>query len=1314
MTERWKPTRAGILNVWRYFDEVFTFHDGRLLLRGPNGSGKSKALELLLPFLFDANLQASRLSTFGQGARSMHWNLMGQGAAGSTRVGFVWLELAQGDDEDAPHVTIGARLQASRSETRPKVDYFLADGRVGLDIELTEDQIPRTVAALREHLVGRGTVFATAGEYRTAVRQTLFPTMTPDRYDTLVQALLQLRRPKLSEHLDPGALSSILSSALPPVDAGQIQELAEGFERLDQQRAHLTGLDAEVTAARALLEQARTYGRVVLRDRARSVIAATTRFDATSRDLRLGAERLVVAREEAATARTAHEEAGRRLEAIVGDRETLARSEDYRSGEQLEELRRRVAEAERLAGQIAADRVAEADRAERSARDAREREAEAEVALAERTRRDDALRPLASQLALDHLLDVLDDLRGHVSVRQDQVSDVLRLVGVHEEAVADRLRIEERLSAAVDDVAAASRTLDEAQRALELATIEYADAIVAWSLACRELAPEPEDVRVAIRDERVPAYVESLLRDHVAGLAAAGALLSSRRDAAAAQRDALVGAHAALQTAGPVSPPAPRFRTARRESVPGAALWQVVDFRDGLPEDERAALEAALEASGLLDAWISPSGAVQVDGHDVLVRADAAVDGPSLADVLTVDAAAAECGPGRDVVARVLAAIALGEDGRSSSSVSLDGRWRLGVATGSWLKPEAQFVGAAARERNRRARLADLQAQIEAAEREVADLVGTLADVEARGDAARREAEVLPSDRAVRERHRAVDSTHTIRAERERAATAVQAELGSAQSRVTSTAEELALGADRVSLPTARRELEAVRVLLTQTTHAADSLALADREATAAVARASAQRGHAETDAARVAELTARADDARAQATALGDRLAALQEHLGGTYERAAARMREIETAITTLRGELPRREQTHRSAATAIATLEERSASAERAHDDAKVSRLRVSEDLMAVLRTTLARDADVAVDLAAEDRVRAVLEAARRIDRDVPGRGQETPVSAQNRLAQRFYDDGPRLASRALLELAEAEGFVVPTATTAGRRIGMRELLETVNAERARADAEITEAERSLFEQALTGDTRRHLSATIRDAHELVDRMNDRLATVRTASDVRVRLRWEVRDEEGGTLRQAQALLLKDPARLVEEERAALHSFFRARIDQTHADDVGGSWAQQLAAVFDYTAWHQFRVEMNRGDAQGWRPLTRQAHSVLSGGEKAIALHLPLFAALAAHYEATPLAPRLILLDEVFVGIDSANRGQIFALLGELDLDLVLTSDHEWATYPEVVGIAIHALAAGTDDDEAVTTTRFVWTGHVLVEDPEDVLFA
>ena len=63
--ERWQPLRAGILDLYLYDGQVFTFHNGRLLLRGNNGTGKSMALEVLLPYLLDAELTPSRLSTFG-------------------------------------------------------------------------------------------------------------------------------------------------------------------------------------------------------------------------------------------------------------------------------------------------------------------------------------------------------------------------------------------------------------------------------------------------------------------------------------------------------------------------------------------------------------------------------------------------------------------------------------------------------------------------------------------------------------------------------------------------------------------------------------------------------------------------------------------------------------------------------------------------------------------------------------------------------------------------------------------------------------------------------------------------------------------------------------------------------------------------------------------------------------------------------------------------------------------------------------------------------------------------------------------------
>lgn len=84
---------------------------------------------MLLPFLLDASLRPNRLSTFGGSERTMHWNLMGEGSSGKTRVGYVWLEFVR-DDGGPTWFTCGARLQATVHTTGVTVDYFTTGARI--------------------------------------------------------------------------------------------------------------------------------------------------------------------------------------------------------------------------------------------------------------------------------------------------------------------------------------------------------------------------------------------------------------------------------------------------------------------------------------------------------------------------------------------------------------------------------------------------------------------------------------------------------------------------------------------------------------------------------------------------------------------------------------------------------------------------------------------------------------------------------------------------------------------------------------------------------------------------------------------------------------------------------------------------------------------------------------------------------------------------------------------------------------------------------------------------------------------------------
>ncbi|TCO63004.1 hypothetical protein [Actinocrispum wychmicini] len=128
---RFRPVRAGVVNLWDYRDEEFVFADGRLVLRGPNGSGKTKALEVLFPFVLDGRIEPRRLNPFAGEDRTMKSNLLYRKQ--ETAHAYVWLEFGHSSGEA---VTVGVGLRAQRHNDKVTRWYFVVDGRVGVDFSL--------------------------------------------------------------------------------------------------------------------------------------------------------------------------------------------------------------------------------------------------------------------------------------------------------------------------------------------------------------------------------------------------------------------------------------------------------------------------------------------------------------------------------------------------------------------------------------------------------------------------------------------------------------------------------------------------------------------------------------------------------------------------------------------------------------------------------------------------------------------------------------------------------------------------------------------------------------------------------------------------------------------------------------------------------------------------------------------------------------------------------------------------------------------------------------------------------------------------
>ncbi|MGW1669834.1 TIGR02680 family protein [Streptomyces sp. NPDC002324] len=1347
---RWQPHRAGILNVWRYYDETFTFHQGRLLLRGQNGSGKSKALELLLPFLFDASLRPNRLSTFGGSERTMHWNLLGEGATGKTRVGYVWMEFRRVDDDGTERwFGCGARLQASVHTTGVHADYFTTGARIAHPdgvLLVNEAGQPLTRAALTEALGDRGDVHASATDHRTAVRRALFAGMGEQRYESLLSALLQLRQPKLSERLDPSLLSTLLSRALPPLGEGEIAELAEGFERLDRQREHLRRLDDEVAAAETVAARQRGYARRVLRAASAALISATTEMDDLTRAARRSAEEFEQAVAQRESARALREEQELRAHALEETVEGLRESDAYKRGEELDRLRRRTEDGTAVAARRRA--LAEADRAEaeRDRRHADETAGRARVLdehareVAEEARRSARSAGLESiHHEADSILDAASDgprraadggqgradpgaspagengarqarrlLRGAVTARRRQLAVIAEAMDAHDRAVRDRGAAEDLLDEARARFAEAVARRDAASGAWDDALAAQARRLLDWAGACAELriADPGELAAAAAAEAEVTALVEAAARPLEREIATAEATVRAARPGLWDERGRLVEEVQRLSGETDLPPPSPATRTTVRTATAGAPLWRLIAFREGVPLPVQAAVEAALEASGLLDAWVGPYGGITLPGHDTRAEAALAVAAPghSLLAVLRPE----EGIPVPvDTVTRILAGVAFGSglpDGHAAA-VSAGGAWRLALATGSWSKPEPAYIGTLARQRARQRAIGELTDRIAGANASLAAL-----DDRSRDLAARRAR--LDADRAARPDHRELDAR---RRDRDRAEEAVAARddavrdaagrLARCESEVAGALRTLGRRAAEHALPTDRGRLSALSADLDRYRDSADSWV--DARLAADVAADTARQSAARADRSHRAAEEQAGDAAAAEAEAAGlrARLEAVEATVGADYRQIVARVAEV-------REELRRCREAAARAADLLLRLEGRigglravSGQDAARREQSVLVRDRAAHRLRHLCLVGLAEDAGLPSEPDAGDGTRATLETARAVAAHWPGipHAPRNLGDAATRLSEAVHEARRHLGARADLDLEPDDDVQLFTATLDGVRVGATGLLGALARQRDGSRDDITGGERRLFDQILTGDIRRHLAVRIRQAGELVDRMNGHLERVRTASDVAVQLVWDVRPDLPDSTRTARQLLLKDPGRVTESDREALHAFFRARVGEAKGSDTAASWEEQLGEVLDYTAWHRFTVRLDRAGGTGWQPLTKKLHGALSGGEKAIALHLPLFAAVAAHYEAVPLAPRPILLDEVFVGVDTVNRGQVFALLTALDLDLMVTSDHEWCTYGELPGIAVHQLLTDGHDD-AVTSARFVWNGTDL----------
>jgi hypothetical protein len=181
----------------------------------------------------------------------------------------------------------------------------------------------------------------------------------------------------------------------------------------------------------------------------------------------------------------------------------------------------------------------------------------------------------------------------------------------------------------------------------------------------------------------------------------------------------------------------------------------------------------------------------------------------------------------------------------------------------------------------------------------------------------------------------------------------------------------------------------------------------------------------------------------------------------------------------------------------------------------------------------------------------------------------------------------------------------------------------------------------------------------------------------------------------------------ILKTESGLLREDQINdLAKHFRSKIQQARKiiEVKGGikSFHGIMKEVLDYREWFDFQL-FYKMSGETKKELTNNAFFRLSGGEKAMAMYVPLFSAVYAKYEhARNDCPRILSLDEAFAGVDENNIRDIFRLLEELKLNFVMNSQVLWGDYDTVPKLSICELLQPNNVDY-VTVIRYLWNGKV-----------
>lgn len=1353
MSNRFKMNRIGFVNFWLYDEEEFEFEDGKLLLRGQNASGKSITTQSFIPFILDGDRTPSRLDPFGSSDRRMEYYFLGEeGKDEST--GYLFLELKKEGTEE--YRTIGIGQRAKRGKPMDFWGFVILDGRrVGTDVRLYKEvgssKIPLDRREMKAEL-GEDNYFTTSqSEYKKYVNQYIFGFRRAEQYEQFIRLLVKVRAPKLSKEFKPTKVYDILNDSLQTLTDEDLRTMVDAMEKMDEIQDSLEMLTRAFNDVKIIRNEYTRYNQYMLAKKAQAYLSAKEKAETEQ-------ERLKQTQQEREEAQEAQRSKTLRLTELKEERRLKETERDGLLDTDLEEMDRKLEQAKREKEEAAEKESYWEEKArgyqeqllqgERRRKEIKEQLEQLEDTLfslkeeledAQEILQWDGHRQALQALAAERyeesgeLLKELEAFRRLILECRKEIQKYEEIAGQYDVLAEQLEKLQKRK-------AGERERLTKAQEAVVSRMDEWISAVYEAKKISGEWKPADGTLKEA--EERIREYgsaadaakVQELLRmdyerqrqellDEKNGLEYEKKLRAEEKEKT---EEELVCLRKQEELEPKREEDTEISRAAlQRSGIAAVPFYKAVEFAEGLGERECARLEAQLGKMGILDALVVAEEDFKKlketcpEFLDTVLYAKEEGNSSFARLIVREDL---ENGL-KKAVLRILGNIYEDETGGRGIYIGKDGSFGQGILAGKADKRgSAEFVGALARKRRREQKISELERLLREAEDALAAAQEKILRLEGRMERLQKEYQGLPG---FSELDAALEQEKSLAL------------------RLRITEEECAQKEEQERILSAEKNLRYQEVLQKCRHFPYGRTAEAYEEA----AGAAQDYGSIWNE---IRQKLLRLENERRNDSLEKDRNIQAEDMLDaalGEKRSCSVKAKECDVKIrqceeylnrpdiaekaarlSHLKQELEEIDSETEGLKTALARLEER---LERLLENEPRQKESLQQTILVetFLRTYF--EEELALKLVIDRGSRGIPECAQealRVLREADRNREATEMlQSLHQVYQRhngsLVNYGTSLedcfdAQDPVLEEGGVSGVLRKRVRVVSAWNGKRVYLEAFYGILKQAIDEtellIRKKDRELFEDILSQTISRQLTDRIAESRKWVSDMSQLMKEMDTSMGLIFSLDWKPRRAENDSeldTAELEQILLRDRELLTIEdiEKVAAHFRSRIRFEKQRLEEDGGmvNYMELVRDALDYRKWFEFHMYFRRGEGER-KLLTNAAFNRFSGGEKAMAMYVPLFAAVNAQYKKAEKAdhPRMIALDEAFAGVDDKNISSMFELVHKLDFDYIMNSQALWGCFDTVKGLRIAELSR-PQDSQVVSVIRYTWNGHERILD-------